>query len=148
MYGKISDEIMRKEKVRKVKGKILSEIKTNIDICKKEMQSNISDEDFAYCIKECFVLLELKNYLNNDNSFMNYEAKYYDKDIVIYIISDKNLNIWLQEDYSFVSKFLDKVQDNGYDVFPLLNDRYLEYNFTSSVNRLLYDKKQKCGGFS
>lgn len=141
MYEKISDEAIRLEKVKNLKEKILVEIEQRMNICKKEMQSNIPDEDFNYCIKESFILLALKQYLKQDNCFMNYEAKYYDKDVVIYMISDKDLNIWLQKDYSFVTNFLSKAEDNGYDVFPLLHDRYLGCNFTNIFDSILYDKK-------
>ena len=143
MYEKISDEIVRREKIRKLKEKIISEIEKEISNCKKELQSNIQDKDFDYCIKECFVLLEIKQYIENDYCFMRYEAKYNDKDIVIYMVSDKDLNIWLQEDYSFVGNYLLKAEEVGYDVFPILNDKYFGYDFTNIFDSILYDERQR-----
>ncbi len=143
MYEKISDEIVRREKIRKLKEKIMSEIEKEIGSCKKELQSNIQDKDFDYCIKDSFALLELKRYVENDYCFMGYEAKYNDKDIVIYMVSAKDLDIWLQNDYSFVRNYLSKAEEAGYNIFPILNDKYFGYNFTNIFDSILYDKKQR-----
>ena len=142
MYEKISDEIVRREKIRKLKEKIMSEIKKEISNCKKELQSNIQDKDFDYCIRDCFALLELKRYIENDYCFMRYEAKYNDKNIVIYMVSDKDLDIWLQKDYSFVENYLLKAEEAGYNIFSILNDKYFGYNFTNIFDSILYDRKQ------
>ena len=143
MYEKISDEIVRREKIRKLKEKIMSENEKEIGSCKKELQSNIQDKDFDYCIKDSFALLELKRYVENDYCFMGYEAKYNDKDIVIYMVSAKDLDIWLQNDYSFVRNYLSKAEEAGYNIFPILNDKYFGYNFTNIFDSILYDKKQR-----
>lgn len=52
MYEKISDEIVRREKIRKLKEKIILEIEKRISNYKKGLQSNIEDELFNYYIKE------------------------------------------------------------------------------------------------
>lgn len=143
MYEKISDEIVRREKIRKLKEKIILEIEKRISNYKKGLQSNIEDELFNYYIKEFFVLLELKQYLESDYCFMGYEAKYNDKDIVIYMVSDRNLDIWLQKDYSFVENYLLKAEEAGYNIFSILNDKYFGYNFTNIFDSILYDEKQR-----
>ena len=143
MYEKISDEIVRREKIRKLKEKIILEIEKRISNYKKGLQSNIEDELFNYYIKEFFVLLELKQYLECDYCFMGYEAKYNDKDIVIYMVSDRNLDIWLQKDYSFVENYLLKAEEAGYNIFSILNDKYFGYNFTNIFDSILYDEKQR-----
>lgn len=143
MYEKISDEIVRRKKIRKLKEKIILEIEKRISNYKKGLQSNIEDELFNCYIKEYFVLLELKQYLESDYCFMGYEAKYNDKDIVIYMVSDKDLDIWLQKDYSFVENYLLKAEEAGYNIFSILNDKYFGYNFTNIFDRILYDEKQR-----
>lgn len=143
MYEKISDEIVRRKKIRKLKEKIILEIEKRISNYKKGLQSNIEDELFNCYIKEYFVLLELKQYLESDYCFMGYEAKYNDKDIVIYMVSDKDLDIWLQNDYSFVENYLLKAEEAGYNIFSILNDKYFGYNFTNIFDRILYDEKQR-----
>lgn len=143
MYEKISDEIVRREKIIKLKEKIILEIEKRISNYKKGLQSNIEDELFNYYIKEFFVLLELKQYLESDYCFMGYEAKYNDKDIVIYMVSDRNLDIWLQKDYSFVENYLLKAEEAGYNIFSILNDKYFGYNFTNIFDSILYDEKQR-----
>lgn len=143
MYEKLSDEIVRREKIRKLKEKIMSEIEKEFSNCKKELQSNIQDKDFDYCIRDSFALLELKRYIENDYCFMRYEAKYHDKDIVIYMVSDKDLDIWLQKDYSFVENYLLKAEEAGYNIFSILNDKSFGYNLTNIFDSILYDEKQR-----
>lgn len=145
MYEKISEEEIRREKVEKVKNKILSEIYERLYAYKRRIQQNteISDEEFDYCVRKSFALLELKKYLLNDNCFMSYEAKYGDKDIVIYMVSEKELNIWAQKNYNFVFNFLRKVEENEYNVYPLLNDRFFGYNFTDAFDHILYDENER-----
>ena len=141
MYDKISNETERVDKVKKVKEKILSEIKNEMIVYKNQMQHAITDEDFEYFVRNSFALLELKKFLENEDSFMRYEIKLPAKDIVIYMVSDKNLSIWLEDDYSFIHNFLDKVEKNEYNVFPLLNDRFFETYFTNICDSILYGRR-------
>ena len=73
---------------------------------------------------------------------MDYQYRNIDRDIIIYTISDKDLNIWSQEDYSFVTRFLVESERIDYDVSQLLNDKYFGYSFTDISESILYDKKQ------
>lgn len=142
MYDKISNEKERIDKVKRVKEKIVSEIKNEMIVYKDQMHHAITDEDFEYFVRNSFALLELKKFLENEDSFMRYEIKLPAKDIVIYMVSDKNLSIWLEDDYSFIHNFLDKVEKNEYNVFPLLNDRFFETYFTNICDSVLYDDKK------
>lgn len=142
MYEKISDEIIRIKKVKKLKQKILSEIDDLLSKYRNGLSENLSDRGFEFFIRRSFALLELKKYVETEYSFMSYEVKDYKNDIVVYIVSDKDLNVWLQEDYSFAISFLIQAEDVDYDVFQLLNDKYLGYNFTNMCEYILYDKKQ------
>lgn len=142
MYEKISDEIIRIEKVKKLKQKILSEIDDLLSKYRNGLSENLNDRGFEFCVRQSFALLELKKYVENEYSFMSYEAKDYNNDIVVYTISDKDLNIWSQEDYSFVTRFLVESEIVDYDVSQLLNDKYFGYNFTNVCESILYDKRQ------
>lgn len=107
MYEKISDESKRQEKVNKLKSKILSDINKKIDVCKFELHSDTTlDEDYSFWVYRCFYLLELKKYIEGKYTFMCWTYEYEDKDIRIYVINDLYLNIWLQDDYSFVIHLL------------------------------------------
>lgn len=141
MYDKISNEKERIDKVKRVKEKILSEIENEMAAYKEQMQHAITDEDFEYFVRNSFALLELKKFLENEDSFMHYEIKIPTKDIVIYMVSNKNLSIWLEDDYSFVHNFLDKVEENEYNVFQLLNDRFFGIYFTNICDSVLYGKR-------
>lgn len=142
MYEKISDEPIRKQKVKKLKNKILKEIDCHIKIYKREMM-NIENEYYDNYVKEYFALLQLKEYLGNEYCFMQYEIKDYNEDKVVYMVSDKLLNIWSQKYYYFANHFLSNVEKNKYHIFGLLNDRYFGYEFTNLFDIVLYDKKQE-----
>lgn len=75
MNAKISDENIRQEKVNKLKEKILTEIKERINFCKKNIQSNISDDNFEHYTKEVFALLNLREYIKSKYCFMDSEIK-------------------------------------------------------------------------
>lgn len=142
MYEKISDEIIRIEKVKRLKQKILSEIDDILSKYRNELSENLNDRGFEFCVRRSFALLELKKYVETEYSFMSYEVKDYKNDIVIYTISDKDLNVWLQEDYSFTIYFLIKAESVDYNIFQLLNDEYFGYSFTNICESIFYDKKQ------
>lgn len=142
MYEKISDESIRIEKVKKLNRKILSEIDDLLRKYRNGLSKNLNDIGFEFCVRRSFALLELKKYVENEYSFMSYEVKDYNNDIVVYTISDKDLNIWLQEDYSFVIRFLVEAENVDYDVFQILNDKYFGHNFTNICESILYDDKQ------
>lgn len=69
--------------------------------------------------------------------------EYGDEDIVIYMVSEKELNIWAQKNYNFVFNFLHKVEENEYNVYPLLNDRFFGYNFTDAFDHILYGERDE-----
>lgn len=142
MHEKISNELIRYDKVLKLKKKILKEIETELRRIKTEMSVNSTD-DFDYCVKQSFSLLRLKQYLEAGDCFMRYAARYEDSDVIVYLVSVKDLDIWLQEDYSFVTNFLLAAKEHKYNVFPLLNDRYFGGSFTNVIDSVLYDEKQK-----
>lgn len=142
MYEKISDEIIRIEKVKKLKRKILSEINVRLNKYRNMTSKILNDKRYEICIKQSFALLKLKEYIEDKYSFMDYQCRDSSRDIVIYTISDKDLNIWLQEDYSFTINFLIKAESVDYDIFQLLNDEYFGYSFTNISESILYDKKQ------
>lgn len=137
MYEKISDEIIRIEKVKRLKQKILSEI--NVSLNRYKNSKNPNDKGCELCIKQSFALLKLKEYIEDKYSFMDYQYRDANRDIVIYMISDKDLNIWSQEDYSFVTRFLVEAEGVDYDVSQLLNDKYFGYSFTNISESILYD---------
>lgn len=74
---------------------------------------------------------------------MSYEAKYLDKDIVVYVVSEKTLNVWMQKDYNFIYNYLDKAEENEYNVFSLLNDKFFGYEFLNSFDYILYDEREE-----
>lgn len=141
-YEKISDEPKRWEKVNKLKSKILANINKRIDECKQELHSDtILDEDYSFWVYRCFYLLELKKYIEDKYTFMCWTCEYEDKDIRIYVISDLYLDIWLQDDYSFVDTFLYNLEFETEAESSYLNDNYFGYNFTNLLDVARYRQK-------
>lgn len=143
MYEKLSNEPKRRIKVSKLKKKILEEIKKELDIYKRVIGETNSDDVFFDLVRRGFVLLELQRYIENKNTFMRQYANFEYDDIVIYIVSEKSLNIFLQDDYHFVFKFLLNAEENDWNVFKMLDDQYFEHEFISIIDSILYDKKQE-----
>lgn len=149
MYEKISEIPIREEKIRKLKEKILAEIDKYLVRNRRDMKIYLIDNEdvieyWDFMITQEFSLLRLKEYIENDNTFWLFEERYNDKDIIIYQVSDRKLNIWLQEDYNFVSHFLYKIEFEGFsDVYKILNDRYFGYEFTSIFDEIQYDERMK-----
>lgn len=141
MTEKISDKSIREDKVKKLKTKILKEIDEKSNRIKAEIDDSEEFEEFEFLNSLLFALFKLKRYIENEYTFMSYEAQYLDMDIIIYTISDKNLDIWLQEDYYFVGNFLLQAEENGFNIFPLLNDHHFGYHFTNIFDDIVYDEK-------
>ena len=145
MYEKISDIENRQILVNKLKNKINKEI----NIKRKnhnELYKYNDDKDYVInqIIKEEFAMIKLQEYLDYEYSFMDYTAKYYDKDIVIYYIDIGLINIWLQDTFNFVNNYLDKAAEHNYNnILSILNDKYLGNGFTSVFDTVLYKEKNK-----
>lgn len=149
MYEKISEIPIREEKVRKLKERILVDIEKYLERNRQDMKIYLMNnenviEDWDYMISQEFTLLRLKDFIKDEHTFWATEARYEDRDIIVYQVSGKNLDIWSQDDYHFVNSFLSKMEFDGYcDVYQLLSDRYFGYEFTSIFESVLYDKKMK-----
>lgn len=145
MYEKISDIENRQILVNKLKNKINKEI----NIKRKnhnELYKYNDDKDYVInqIIKEEFAMIKLQEYLDYEYSFMDYTAKYYDKDIIIYYIDIDLINIWLQDTFNFVNNYLDKAAEHNYNnILSILNDKYLGNGFTSVFDTALYKEKNK-----
>ena len=57
-------------------------------------------------ISQEFTLLRLKDFIKDEHTFWTTEARYEDRDIVVYQVSGRDLDIWSQDDYHFVNSFL------------------------------------------
>ena len=143
-YEKISEKHLREEKVKKLKEKILVEIKEYSDDARryiKNFPADGNEKRWKSLVSREFTLLKLKEFIQKKDCFLRARKIYPEDDIIIYTIPDKNLNIWLQEDYKFVSNFLFNAVDCS--VFDLLNDDYFAYEHTSIIEHAMYDEKQK-----
>lgn len=117
-----------------LKSKLLDEISNQLVRYKGMLKVCTDNEEFAYFVQQNFALLQLKYYVENEHSFMTNKII---GNTLVYIISEESLDIWLQDSYSFVSNFQLAAEKSGYNVFPLLNDRYFEYKFVSIYDSIL-----------
>lgn len=145
MNERISDIPIRKDKVDRLKINILSELTKELVSCRNDIKWCLLDEDddFDFLMKRSFVLLKLKEYIEDPRTFLDWEAKYPDRDIIIYKVSDEDLDIWLQEDYGFIFKFLCIAEDCDYDVSQILCDDYFGYHFTSIMDKVIHRERME-----
>lgn len=149
MREKISEMSIRKEKIQKLKAKILAEIDEDTKKIHENMkQYLINREDdlsiWNYMITEEFSLLRLKEFIEQPELFQSFEARYDDKDIIIYQVSDEDLNVWSQEDYDFTFNFLCKIMHEGFsDVYEILSDKFFGYEFTNIIDKIRYQNRLK-----
>ena len=140
MNEKLSEKSIRAEKVAKLKEKILKEITDEQSEIKLLMDD--CQNDFDMLVEKYYQLLQLKKYVEDDNSFCRCEAIHGDIDVIIYSVSSEEIDIWLQEDYNFVVCFMNKVREMPEAIFGMLNDDYFGYQFTNIFDKIAYDKKK------
>lgn len=139
--AKLSEMSIRQEKVGKLKTKILTDIDNRLDECKEVDIRNLSDELFQDYLNYGFALLKLGEYIENKYTFMLYTAIDEKADYISYVITDENIDIWLQDNYNFISNYLYDVEEHDFDVFAILNESYFAYEFTSYFDTLSYRKE-------
>lgn len=121
----------RDKKIIKLKKKILKEINSLLEMYKAEASQT---EIFEFAVKNSFALIKLRDYTCNPASFNQMWNK-------SYIISDLHIDMWLQENYSFIFNFLYNAEEHNYNIIPLLNDNFFELYFTDIVDEALYKQK-------
>ena len=147
MNEKISDKPIREKKIKRLKEKILKEIEEELERGKGaltyDLTNGIEDEyEFKYVIHMMHYLYKLREFVNWEHSFNMIYAEYYNFDIVIYAVSMREIDIWLQDDYNFVTQFLFNANyDDNVIVEHMLNDEYLGINFTNIFDAIAYDEK-------
>jgi hypothetical protein len=123
-----------------LKEKILAEIKEEHELLRFWMSKD--SENFDCYVERYYQIAQLKNYIMEEYTFWSYEAMDEEYDYVVYQVSEKTLDIWLQDDYNFVIAFMIEAQDNSWALFGMLNDRYFGYQFTNIFDEIAYDIKR------
>ena len=145
---KISEQHLRIAKVLKLKKKILSEIEGFSNYFKEGLKEVCCDdklfsEFFEKAVIEEVKLISLKQFVNDPSSFMKVIMKDPAHDAIIYGLSDKHLDMFIDNDFLFVQKFL--TQTAHIEMCDLmiefLSDGFFEFNFVNAFEEVLYDKK-------
>lgn len=145
---KLSDQEVRIKLINKFKEKIFKEIEKNmkndLQLIKSYTYSDIenmeSDQynEFKYLSKKISICLFMREWIMK-NSFMSTIKVSEEDDCVIYKISSRHLELWLQDDYDFMWNLIDRF---GYDTLHL-TDEMLENKFTSIIDEALFTEKKK-----
>lgn len=149
MHEKISESAIRQSKINALKTKIRKEVEERTYRVQASMrvlleQKTRSAEEWGYCVNLAFFLTQLTEFISWEGAFQNKEAEYPNEDIVIYTISIDEIDIWLQENFNFVSHLLSVIEhDNGFaNIAGYLDDRFLSRGLLNIVERTLYEQKQ------
>ena len=149
MYEKISETAIRQSKINALKTKIRKEIEKYTSSIRENMkilleQEIINTEMWDYCVNVAFFLTQLTEFVDWEGAIQNKEAENPNEDIVVYTISIDEIDIWLQENFNFVSHLLSVIEhDNGFaNIAGYLDDRFLSRGLLNIVERTLYEQKQ------
>ena len=146
MYEEIKNKQERLEKIEKLKEKILKEIERENKLLKKELfclsNENNDSKEYDDLVTKSYQLIELKKYIQDENSFCSIQFRDCITGDTIYFVSIKNINIWLDESYNFVSNYLSKLENKEYILFELLDDQYFGKHFTHIFDEMRFDRKQ------
>lgn len=149
MYEKISETAIRQSKINTLKTKIHKEIEKYTSSIRENMKILLEEEVinpdmWDYCVNVAFFLTQLTEFVDWEGAFQNKEAEYPMKDAVVYTISIDEIDIWLQEEFNFVSHLLFVVKhDDGFaNIAGYLDDRFLSRGLLNIFERTLYEQKQ------
>lgn len=149
MYEKISESAIRQDKINALKTKIHNEIEEYTASIRENMKILLEEEIinpdmWDYCVCVAFFLTQLTEFVDWKNAFQNKEAEFPKEDAVVYTISVDEIDIWLQEEFNFVSHLLSVVKyDDGFaNIAGYLDDRFLSRGLLNIVERTLYEQKQ------
>jgi len=152
MYEKTAEAHLRLEKTKKVREKISKEIikysnrhrRMMSQLGEKHTEEGLSEEE-TLCwndlIRKEYALLELSKFLENVDCFamkdiLNPEA-------TIFAVSHDTFDIWLSEDYLFVSTYLFNVMEENIPINEVLNPRFLEFEFVTIFERIQHEEKKR-----
>lgn len=154
MSEKISESAVRQSKINALKTKIRKEVEEHTCCVQASMkmlleQETINAEEWSYCTALAFFLTQLTEFISWEGAFQNKEVEYPNKDIVVYTIPLDEIDIWLQENFNFVSHLLSVIkQNNGFaNIARYLDDRFLSRGLLSILERTLYEHKSERQNF-
>lgn len=147
MLEKISESAIRQNKINTLKAKIHNEIEEYTASIRENMKILLEEEIinpdmWDYCVCVAFFLTQLTEFVDWEGAFQNKEAENPKKDAVIYTISVDEIDIWLQEEFNFVSHLLSVVKyDDGFaNIAGYLDDKFLSRGLLCIIERTIYEQ--------
>lgn len=152
MYEKTAEAHLRLEKTDKVREKISKEItkysgrhrRWMSELGAKYVTEGLSEEETLQwndLIRKEYALLELSKFLEDVDCFAIKDIL--NPEVTIFAVSHDTFDIWLSEDYSFVSTYLFNVMEENIPINEVLNPRFLEFEFVTIFDRIQHDEKKR-----
>lgn len=106
------------------------------------LRKNITDNNWRYSLDVLNATCRFYDWLTRD-LLMSYKSKSVVNDEIIYWISDETVNMLAESD-NIIRHFLWDLEDNGGLKVPdmFLSEEYLEFNFFSVLDRIIFKNQQ------
>lgn len=134
----------REEKVKKLKEKILDEIKVFVQNIGTISGDDLYDEEGLYSIDSLFIVRSLYEYINKERAFMEVAKVFSDR--VIYELNENLIDRFLHPSFNFTFNYVYVCIENPATVFNMskcMNDKFINFNVMSVIESLIIDKKIK-----
>ena len=148
MFEKISEMPIRQEKVNKLKDDLFNKIVElwNEDyqlLCSGKLESmskvdfNINNSYIRKAITELHYLYALREFLNDEFTFMNVVNANDERDVIIYEVDIDTLD-WMAQEENLLYRILSAIDKCGGRAEIVLCDRFFKYDVCTIVDRVLW----------
>lgn len=145
MFEEIANKPIRMAKINRFKGRVLIELMERLANISDMMRVMDKDEqsNFASWVFENFVLTSLALYLFESYSMTKEVSKNESVGLVIYAIPTETIDVWLQDDYDFVERYLQLCYKNKPKFIPVLTDEIMAHYLVTPIELALYEYRKE-----
>lgn len=136
--SKISEMKVREAQILKIIEKTNEEYERLTYTLRKNMTNN----NWRYSLDVLNAICRFYDWFTRD-LLISYKSKSIVNDEIVYWISDETVNMLAESD-NIIGRFLWNLEDNGGLKVPdmFLNEEYLEFNFFSVLDRMIFKNQQ------
>lgn len=144
MVEKWSERWARKEKVDRLKERLISEIhevlQNRFDVFCRAWPAYRDLENVRNVMDEVHILYVLKDYLKKeDRAFMQFARRH--GDIVVYKIAEDTIDWFLQAD-CLISRIICKLHETNCSAEAAMNDEFFVYEVFSVIDQAIWEKRK------
>lgn len=145
MFEEIANKPIRMAKINRFKGRVLIELRERLANISDMMRVIDKDEqsNFAAWVFENFVLTSLASYLFESYSMTKEVNKNESVGLVVYAIPTETIDVWLQDDYDFVERYLQWCYQNKPKFIPVLTDEIMAHYLVTPIELALYEYRKE-----